>query len=118
MFLCCYLPYECDMFYEDYCFYLDKFKCIIESAETPYVYILGDFNADIQSQSIFGSELIEFCDMYNMSFIDKSMQNFVKELEELNIYDQLETPLKASNGFQASKITKIYDFFLLLLFVY
>ena len=52
---------------------LDKFKCIIESADTPYVYILGDFNADIQSQSIFGSELIEFCDMNNMSFIDKSM---------------------------------------------
>ena len=73
LFLCCYLPYECDMFYDDYCFYLDKIKCIIESADTPYVYILGDFNADIQSQSIFGSELIEFCDMNNMSFIDKSM---------------------------------------------
>ena len=73
LFLCCYLPYECDMFYDDYCFYLDKFKCIIESADTPYVYILGDFNPDIQSQSIFGSELIEFCDMNNMSFIDKSM---------------------------------------------
>ena len=40
------------MFYDDYCFYLDKFKCIIESANTPYVYILGDFNADIQSQSM------------------------------------------------------------------
>ena len=73
LFLCCYLPYECDMFYDDYCFNLDKFKCIIESADTPYVYILGDFNADIQSQSIFGSELIEFCDMNNMSFIDKSI---------------------------------------------
>ena len=73
LFLCCYLPHECDMFYDDYCFYLDKFKCIIESANTPYIFILGDFNADILSQSIFGSELIEFCDMNNLSFIDKSM---------------------------------------------
>ena len=73
LFLCCNLPYECDMFYDDYCFYLDKFKCIIESANTPYVFILGDFNADILSQSIFGSELIEFCDMNNLSFIDKSI---------------------------------------------
>ena len=54
-------------------FFLGKFNCIIESADTPYVYILGDFNADIQSQLIFGSELIEFCDMNNMSLIDKSM---------------------------------------------
>ena len=54
-------------------FFLGKFNCIIESADTPYVYILGDFNADIQSQSIFGSELIEFWDMNNMSLIDKSM---------------------------------------------
>ena len=46
----CYLPYECDMNYDDYCFYLDKFKCTIESASTPYVFILGDFNANIQSR--------------------------------------------------------------------
>ena len=61
------------MFYDDYCFYLDKFKCIIESVNTPYVFILGDFNADILSQSIFGSELIEFCDMNNLSFMNRSM---------------------------------------------
>ena len=73
LFLCCYLPYKCDMFYDDYCFYLHNFKCIIESADTPYVYILGDFNADFQSHSIFGPELIEFCDMNNLSFIDKYM---------------------------------------------
>ena len=38
------------MNYDDYCFYLDKFKCTIESASTPYVFILGDFNANIQSR--------------------------------------------------------------------
>ena len=71
--LCIYLPYECDNFYDDYCFYLNKIKCIIESSTTPYVFVLGDFNADIQSESVFGSELIEFCDMNNLCFIDKSL---------------------------------------------
>ena len=61
------------MNYDDYCFYLDKFKCIIESASTPYVFILGDFNANIKSQSIFGTELIEFCDMNNLCFTDRMM---------------------------------------------
>ena len=37
-----YLPYECDMFYDDYCFYLNTLQCIIESANTPYAFILGD----------------------------------------------------------------------------
>ena len=32
LFLCVYLPYECDMFYDDYIFYLNKIKIIIESA--------------------------------------------------------------------------------------
>ena len=61
------------MNYDDYCFYLDKFKCFIESANTPYVFILGEFNANIQSLSIFDSELIEFCDMNDLCFTDKMM---------------------------------------------
>ena len=32
------------MNYDDYCFYLDTFKCIIESANTPYAFNLVDFN--------------------------------------------------------------------------
>ena len=71
--LCIYMPYECNELYDDFCFYLDKVKCIIESANTPYVFAMGDFNADIKSSSIFGSELIEFCNMNDLSFIDKSM---------------------------------------------
>ena len=61
-FLSIYLPYECDMFYDDFCFYLSKIQCIIASSNTLYVSILGDFNADIQSTSLFGAELIDFCD--------------------------------------------------------
>ena len=59
------------MFYDDYIFYLNKIKIIIESAKTPYVYVLGDFNADIQSDSVFGSELVEFCNLNKFDFIDR-----------------------------------------------
>ena len=70
LFLCVYLPNECDMFYDDYIFYLNKIKIIIESANTPYVFVLGDFNADIQSDSVFSSELVEFCNLNKLDFID------------------------------------------------
>ena len=59
------------MHYDDYCFYLSKLQCIIDSASTPYIFIFGDFNADIQSTSVFGAELIDFCDNNNLCFIDK-----------------------------------------------
>ena len=71
LFLTVYLPYECDKFYDDYCFYLSKLQCIIDSANTPYVFILGDFNADIQNTSIFGAELLDFCDNNTLCFLDK-----------------------------------------------
>ena len=73
LFLCVYLPYDCDKFYDDYCFYLDKIRCIIDAASTPYIFVLGDFNANLKSESVFGSELIEFCDVNNLCLIDKSM---------------------------------------------
>ena len=59
------------MFYDDFCFYLSKIHCIIASFNTPYVFILGDFNADIQSTSISGAELIDFCDNNELCFVDK-----------------------------------------------
>ena len=71
LFLTVYLPYKCDEFYDDYCFYLSKLHCIIDTANTPYIFILGDFNANIQTTSIFGAELIEFCDNNNLCFLDK-----------------------------------------------
>ena len=61
------------MFYYDFCFYLSKIQCIIASSNSPYVFILGDFNADIQSTAIFGAELIDFCDNNELCFIDKAM---------------------------------------------
>ena len=44
---------------------------IIESSNTPYIFAMGDYNANIKSESVFGSELIEFCDLNNLCFIDK-----------------------------------------------
>ena len=38
----------------------------------PYVFALGDYNANMQSESVFGPELIGFCDLNNLCFIDKS----------------------------------------------
>ena len=58
------------MHYDDYSFYISKLQCIIDSANTPYIFILGDFNADLQSTSVFGAELIDFCDN-NICFIEK-----------------------------------------------
>ena len=63
--------YTCVIVY--YCFYLNKLQFIIESANTPYVFILGHYNADIQSESVFGTELINFCDINSLCFIDSSL---------------------------------------------
>ena len=73
LFVCIYLPYDCDANYDDYCFYINKINCIIDSASTPHVFILGDFNANINSDSLFGKELIEFCDINRLCFTDKNM---------------------------------------------
>ena len=59
------------MYYDDFCFYLSKLQCIIASSNTPYVFIFGDFNADIQSTSIFGAELIDFCDNNELCLVDR-----------------------------------------------
>ena len=73
LFVCVYLPYDCDVNYDDYCFYLNKINCIIDTASTPYVFILGDFNANINSDTLFGKELIDFCDFNHLCFTDKNM---------------------------------------------
>ena len=80
LFLTVYLPYECDMYYDDYCFYLSKLQCIIDSANTPYIFIFGDFNADIQSTSMFGAELIDFCDNNCVLLIKRSFHRIHSHL--------------------------------------
>ena len=73
IFFAAIVPYDCDVNYDDYCFYLNKINCIIDLASTPYVFILGDFNANINSDTLFGKELIDFCNINLLCFTDKNM---------------------------------------------
>ena len=73
LFVCVYLPYDCDVNYDDYCFYFNKINRIIDTTSTPYVFILGDFNANINSDTLFGKELIDFCKINHSCFTDKNM---------------------------------------------
>ena len=38
LFVCVYLPYECDFHYDD-CFFLHRIESIIETANTPYTFV-------------------------------------------------------------------------------
>ena len=42
-------------------------------ANTSYIFMLDDFNADMQATSIFGTKLIEFCDNNNLCFLDRKL---------------------------------------------
>ena len=61
LFLCVYLPYDCAENFDDYMFYLSQLLQIIEDFYSPYVYICGDFNANVLSHSRFGDELRRLC---------------------------------------------------------
>ena len=61
LFLCVYLPYDCAENFDDYMFYLSQLLQIIEDFSSPYVYICGDFNANVLSHSRFGDELRRLC---------------------------------------------------------
>ena len=89
LFLTVYLPYECDKFYDDYCFYLSKLQCIIDSANITYVFILGDFNADIQNTSIFGAELLDFCDNNAFVFLTRNFCHLIRLLILVKLMAQL-----------------------------
>ena len=69
LFVCVYLPFDCDINYDDYCFCLNKINCINDTVSTPYVFILGDFNA----KTLFRKKLIDFCDFNHLCFIDQNM---------------------------------------------
>ena len=56
-----YLPYCSPNNHDDFISYLSKMEDIISSANTPYIYFLGDFNADIFKAHLFGQELKQFC---------------------------------------------------------
>ena len=60
-FLCVYLPYDCAENLDDYMFHLSQLLQIIEDFSSPYVYICGDFNANVFLHPGFGNELLRLC---------------------------------------------------------
>ena len=61
LFVNVYLPFCCPDNHEEFIGYLSKIDSIILDAETPYVFVLGDFNADVCNGQSFGKELSLFC---------------------------------------------------------
>ena len=72
-----YLPYCDKSNIDDYLFYLAKMDAIISECETPLVYFIGDFNADIKHENDtnvkhnFGKELLAFCQTEGLLISDK-----------------------------------------------
>ena len=59
-----YMPYDDRCFGDNYeCFmsHLGILQYIINECDTSCVYIVGDWNANVTNNSIFGNELITFC---------------------------------------------------------
>jgi hypothetical protein len=53
-------------------FYLGKIDSIVEGFSSPYVYICGDYNANIgQHANSFGRELLQFCEDTGLILADK-----------------------------------------------
>ena len=60
LFLYVYIPYECSDNHDDYMFYLSKIFQIIDEFQSPYVFVCGDFNANIRGPSQFDDDLLQF----------------------------------------------------------
>ena len=62
-----YLPYCSAANHDEFIHYMAKIDAIISSADTPFTYIMGDWNADLTKdcngliQHSFGEELQQFC---------------------------------------------------------
>ena len=56
-----YMPYCCRDNLNDFMLNLLHIDGIISTADTPYVFVAGDFNADTTKDHLFGSNLSTFC---------------------------------------------------------
>ena len=66
-----YMPYERPNFECVYLDYLAKVYAVVQNAETPSVFITGDFNADISKRSLFGPLLKQFVSDINFILLDE-----------------------------------------------
>jgi hypothetical protein len=79
-----YMPYCCPSNLDEFVQYLSRAESIMSEANTPYVYLIGDFNADPRGSHLFGTELSEFCKEMNLimadaHFLDGDCYTYVSE---------------------------------------
>ena len=70
LFLCVYFPCDNSDNFDEYCHYLSMVKQITVDFPTPYVFIMGDFNANLSRSSRFGDELVSYCERYSLHISD------------------------------------------------
>ena len=68
-----YLPYECVDNRDDYSDCLAKLNVVIENINTTCITVIGDFNANLSKQSVFGEMLLNFCSENNSDIVDKTI---------------------------------------------
>ena len=71
--LCIYLPFDSSENYDDYMFCLAKMLQIVDEFRSPYVYICGDFNANLLQTFIFGKKLRKVCSNNSLIISDELM---------------------------------------------
>jgi exonuclease III len=86
-----YLPYSSADNYDDFVFYLSKLDSIIADYSSPYIFVMGDFNADVrlnahnQENNKFGRELSKFCQDENYVLSDVS---YLKDTDTFTYYSE------------------------------
>ena len=62
----CEYSYTILYWFHDFMFYLDTISSVVSDANTPYIFMLGNYNANINNNGDirhqFGKELFDFCD--------------------------------------------------------
>lgn len=56
-----YMPYCCGNNREEFLLQLHHIDSIISTADTPFIFVAGDFNADTTRDHLFGRKLTQFC---------------------------------------------------------
>lgn len=72
LFLNIYMPVSSVLNLDDFILYINKVNNLISLANTPIVYAIGDFNADLVKQQLFGVELQKFCREENIVISDSA----------------------------------------------
>ena len=71
VFINVYMPYCTTDNYHEFVAYLSKIDALINTANTPYVSAIGDYNSDFVKDHAFGKELLSFCTEAGLTISDK-----------------------------------------------